>query len=38
VWNYAEIITTDEVLKPGEGGIMLHQVSLRPPKSEHSLL
>jgi hypothetical protein len=38
VGNHAEIINTDEVLKPGEAGMMLQQVPLRPPNSERSLL
>jgi hypothetical protein len=38
VWNHAETINTNEVLKPGEAGIILRQDSSRPPSSEHSLL
>ena len=37
-WSHAEIINTDEVLKPGEAGIILRRVSLRPLDSERSLL
>jgi hypothetical protein len=38
VRDHAEIINTYEVLKPGEAGMILRQLSLRPPNSECSLL